>query len=48
MSQKGYGKDTDLLNAVSDCVVRNLSYKQAVDELTRKGFTINDKKYQSE
>ena len=46
MSQKSYGKDTDLLNAVRDCMVRNLSYRLAVEELTKRGFKINEKKYQ--
>lgn len=46
MAHSGYGKDTELLNAVGDCIIRRLTYKEAVNELVDKGFRINDKKFQ--
>lgn len=46
VSRLGYGKDTELLNAVRDCIMRRLSYKEAVNELVAKGFKINEKKFQ--
>ena len=43
---KCYGKDTDLLNAVTDCNARRLLHAEAVKQLNARGFKINEKKYQ--
>jgi hypothetical protein len=46
MPRQGYGKDTELLNAVLDCMSRKLSDKVAVDELNSRDIKIHPKKYQ--
>ena len=46
MARRGYGQDTELLNAITDCISRKLTDKLAVDELNSRGFEIHPKKYQ--
>ena len=46
MPRPGYGKDTELLNAVSDCMIRELKDKEAIEELNARDIKIHPKKYQ--
>ncbi len=46
MSKKAYANQPELLNAVNECMIRRLTYKEAVEELTRRDFPMNEKRYQ--
>ena len=37
MPSKGWGKDTETLNAVQDCVIRRLSTEESLEYLEAKG-----------
>lgn len=45
MPSKGWGKGTDILNAVSDCMVRRFSTKEALVRLESLGFTMSEAKF---
>jgi len=46
MSRVRYEDDSKLIEAVRDCVLRRLTYKESVDELNARGFEIDLKKFQ--
>lgn len=44
MPPKGWGKGTEVLNAVQDCVIRRLSTKESLQFLESKGFQMSESK----
>ena len=45
MPVKGWGKGTDILNAVQDCVIRRLTTTESLDFLESKGFKMSESKF---
>ena len=44
MPTKGWGKGTEILNAVQDCVIRRLSTVESLELLESKGFKMSESK----
>ena len=44
MPSKGWGKGTELLNVVQDCVIRRLSTIESLSYLQAKGFPMSESK----
>ena len=44
MPKKGWGKATDVLNAVQDCMIRRLTTVESLQYLDAKGFTMSEAK----
>ena len=44
MPVKGWGKGTDILNAVQDCIIRRLSTAESLQYLEAKGFKMSEAK----
>ncbi len=44
-SRKGWGKGTDVLNAVSDCMIRRLSTKEALSRLKSPDFPMSEAEF---
>ncbi len=45
LPRKGWGKGTDVLNAVSDCMVRRLTTKEALSRLKSLDFPMSEAKF---
>ena len=45
MPSKGWGKGTEILNAVQDCVIRRLTTEESLQFLESKGFKMSESKF---
>ncbi len=45
MPIKGWGKGTEILNAVQDCVIRRLTTDESLEFLESKGFKMSESKF---
>lgn len=45
MPSKGWGKGTEVLNAVQDCIIRRLTTKEALARLELVGFPMSEAKF---
>jgi len=45
MPSKGWGKGTETLNAVQDCVIRRLTAEESLEFLKSKGFKMSESKF---
>jgi len=45
MPAKGWGKGTEILNAVQDCVIRRLTTDESLQFLESKGFKMSEAKF---
>ena len=45
MPTKGWGKGTEILNAVQDCVIRRLTAEESLEFLEAKGFKMSESKF---
>ncbi len=45
MPSKGWGKGTDVINAVQDCVIRRLTTKESLEFLESRGFEMSESKF---
>lgn len=45
MPSKGWGKGTEVLTAVQDCIIRRLTTKEALSRLESLGFSMSESKF---
>jgi len=45
MPTKGWGKGTEILNAVQDCVIRRLTANESLNFLESRGFKMSESKF---